>query len=114
MPIPFFLFLLPILPPLCLALLPLLNPPCLPPHKLTRLPTTAPSLPPSPTLSIIIPAYNEASRLPPALTGLKFSLRKANLEPLEVLICSDGPTDDTCEGERNGSNPNRKRANASA
>ena len=36
-------------------------------------------------------------RLPPALTGLRSSLRRSGLRPLEVLVCVDGSTDGTCE-----------------
>ncbi len=45
-------------------------------------------------LSIIIPAYNEAKRLPPSLQKIAEFLRKQSFQS-EVLIVENGSTDDT-------------------
>jgi dolichyl-phosphate beta-glucosyltransferase len=51
-------------------------------------------VPPRPTLSVVIPAFNEALRLPPSLRALKAYLDGLS-ETVEVLIVDDGSTDDT-------------------
>lgn len=48
-----------------------------------------------PALSIVIPAYNEAARLPTSLHALRRYLATLPY-PSEVIIADDGSTDDTC------------------
>lgn len=48
----------------------------------------------APFLSIIIPAYNEARRLPPTLSDIERYLAFADLTA-EVIVVNDGSTDDT-------------------
>jgi glycosyltransferase involved in cell wall biosynthesis len=52
---------------------------------------------PPPDLSIIIPAYNEESRLPRTLTRVRDYFAGKNVSPgrLEILIVDDGSTDNT-------------------
>jgi glycosyltransferase involved in cell wall biosynthesis len=52
---------------------------------------------PPPDLSIIIPAYNEESRLPRTLTRVRDYFAGKNISPgqLEILIVDDGSTDNT-------------------
>lgn len=49
-----------------------------------------------PALSVVIPAYNEAVRLPPTLTRLREYLDAA-AEPYEVIVIDDGSADATVE-----------------
>src|SRR5207249_10252503 len=49
-----------------------------------------------PDLSIVIPAFNEAGRLPPAITGLS-QLLEGRPEQAEILIVENGSTDRTAE-----------------
>jgi len=49
---------------------------------------------PTPTLSIIIPAYNEAGRLIPTLEQAE-TFVKAQSYPIEVIVVDDGSKDDT-------------------
>jgi len=49
-----------------------------------------------PELSIVIPAYNEASRLPATLERVKAYLAASGV-PTEVIVVDDGSTDDTAE-----------------
>ena len=48
-----------------------------------------------PALSIVIPAYNEAARLPTSLDALRHYLA-ALPYPCEIVVADDGSTDDTC------------------
>lgn len=48
-------------------------------------------MPPPPSVSVIIPAYNAARTLPQTLTALT----SASPPPLEVIVVNDGSTDDT-------------------
>ena len=52
---------------------------------------------PSPDLSIIIPAYNEESRLPRTLTRIRDYFASKNLSPsqIEILLVDDGSRDNT-------------------
>lgn len=52
-----------------------------------------------PSLSVVIPAYNEAARLPPTLVRLDAYLRTA-LPDHEILVVDDGSTDDTAHRAR--------------
>lgn len=54
---------------------------------------------PPPDLSIIIPAYNEASRLPRTLTRIRdyFAGRNIPSEQLEILVVDDGSRDGTAQ-----------------
>ncbi|MEK7062262.1 MAG: dolichyl-phosphate beta-glucosyltransferase [Patescibacteria group bacterium] len=49
-----------------------------------------------PFLSVIIPAYNEAKRLPLTLIDINKHLKKADFS-YEILIVNDGSTDETAE-----------------
>jgi len=51
-------------------------------------------MPPSVELSIIIPAFNEATRLPRTLTGL-LAFLDGNTRRAEVIVVDDGSQDDT-------------------
>jgi len=44
-------------------------------------------------LSLVIPAYNEAARLPPFLTTVKAYLPRALGERYEVIVVDDGSDD---------------------
>jgi dolichyl-phosphate beta-glucosyltransferase len=49
----------------------------------------------TPDLSIIVPAYNEAERLPPTLKRMVEDLRKNFPGTFEIIVLDDGSTDDT-------------------
>lgn len=51
-------------------------------------------VPPAPMLSIVVPAFNEALRLPPSLQALQAYLETLDA-PAEVLVVDDGSSDDT-------------------
>jgi dolichyl-phosphate beta-glucosyltransferase len=51
----------------------------------------------SPYLSVIIPAYNEANRLPDSLNRLYHEFLDRFHYPFEVLVADDGSTDETVE-----------------
>src|SRR3989344_1142247 len=53
-----------------------------------------------PFLSIIIPAYNEAERLPPTLIDIDQKLSTAEYD-YEILVVDDGSTDKTAAIVRN-------------
>ena len=55
-----------------------------------------PAVPEAMDLSIVIPAFNEALRLPPTLEALAVFLAAGN-QRFEVLIVDDGSTDHTLE-----------------
>jgi dolichyl-phosphate beta-glucosyltransferase len=50
----------------------------------------------APALSVVIPAFNEAERLPPTLKRLKESLA-AGAQSYEIVVVDDGSTDGTAE-----------------
>ncbi len=50
-----------------------------------------------PSLSVVIPAFNEEQRLPPNLERVVDFLRSSSYRPAEVLIVSDGSKDRTVE-----------------
>lgn len=50
-----------------------------------------------PSLSVVIPAYNEAKRLPASLERLAAYLSRAGLDSSEVLVVNDGSRDRTLE-----------------
>ena len=52
------------------------------------------------TLSIVIPAYNEAERLPPTLTAIAAYLGSTGLDA-ELIVVDDGSSDGTAEAARN-------------
>jgi len=54
---------------------------------------------PRPDFSIIIPAYNEASRLPGTLTHIRdyFASKNVSFEQLEILVVDDGSRDGTAQ-----------------
>ena len=54
---------------------------------------------PSPDLSVVIPAYNEAARLPPTLERLRAYLGHGPLA-YEIVVVDDGSTDETAEVAR--------------
>ncbi len=58
--------------------------------------TTPQTTPGKPDLSIIIPAYNEAQRLPETLGKVKAFVAQSALTA-EVLIVENGSTDNTAE-----------------
>ena len=49
----------------------------------------------APLLSIIIPAYNEASRLPPYLDAIQCYLETSRRERCEIIVVDDGSQDET-------------------
>jgi len=51
-----------------------------------------------PSISVVIPAYNEAQRLPPTLERVVEFLRGSRYSPAEVLVVDDGSSDDTAAG----------------
>ena len=54
------------------------------------------SLEPVSSLTIVVPAYNEALRLPASLAQLR-TLAAAASYPVDVLVADDGSTDDTAD-----------------
>lgn len=50
-----------------------------------------------PSLSIVVPAFNEARRLPPTLRSITDYLAGGPFEPAEVLVVDDGSQDGTVE-----------------
>jgi dolichyl-phosphate beta-glucosyltransferase len=50
-----------------------------------------------PALSLVIPAYNEARRLPPYLASIRVYLDRAYAGGYEVLVVDDGSSDDLSE-----------------
>ena len=50
-----------------------------------------------PSLSIVVPAFNEARRLPPTLRSIADYLVGGPFEPAEVLVVDDGSQDGTVE-----------------
>ena len=58
---------------------------------------------PPPELSIIVPAYNEESRLPRTLTRIRdyFAGREMDSDQLEILIVDDGSKDGTVQVAEN-------------
>lgn len=57
-------------------------------------------MPSAPSLSIVIPAYNEARRLPATLRRIAEYLAAAAFDPTEVLVIDDGSPDRTGEAAR--------------
>lgn len=57
----------------------------------------AAALPQAPTLSVVIPAFNEEARLPATLDRIRGYLQGAGLGPWEVIVCDDGSTDGTAQ-----------------
>ncbi len=53
-----------------------------------------------PSLSVVIPAYNEETRLPVSLERVAAYLSRAGLDAVEVLVVNDGSRDRTCEVAR--------------
>jgi dolichyl-phosphate beta-glucosyltransferase len=49
------------------------------------------------TLSLVVPAYNEESRLPPTLDRIVSYLRDNGPRPVEILVVDDGSKDGTCD-----------------
>ena len=49
------------------------------------------------TLSLVVPAYNEESRLPPSLDRIVSYLRESGPRPVEILVVDDGSSDGTRE-----------------
>ena len=49
-------------------------------------------------LTIVVPAFNEATRLPASLQELSAAVHdiEAELGPVEVIVVDDGSSDDTC------------------
>jgi dolichyl-phosphate beta-glucosyltransferase len=52
---------------------------------------------PEPSISIVIPALNEARRLPPFLRSIRAYFAAAGTEAYEVIVVDDGSTDDSLE-----------------
>jgi dolichyl-phosphate beta-glucosyltransferase len=55
-------------------------------------------------LSVVIPAYNEAARLPPTLVGVSEHLRNQGIS-FEIVVVDDGSTDGTAEVARRAGGP---------
>lgn len=53
-----------------------------------------------PTVSVVVPAYNEEKRLPPNLERIVEYLRASRYLPAEVLVVSDGSKDGTAAASR--------------
>lgn len=53
-----------------------------------------------PTLSIIIPAYNEGERLPATLSRIEDYLKRCPFENVEILVVDDGSRDRTADAVR--------------
>ena len=54
-----------------------------------------------PSLSIVIPAFNESARLPPTLRRIALYLAEAErFDPAEVIVVDDGSDDDTSAAAR--------------
>ena len=53
----------------------------------------------TPYLSVVIPAYNEAARLPPTLLRIRDYLAAAD-RPYEIIVVDDGSSDGTAEAAR--------------
>lgn len=49
------------------------------------------------SLSVVIPAYNEAQRLPPSLERVAAFLQSSRYLPAEILVVDDGSSDGTAE-----------------
>jgi len=68
----------------------------------------------NPEITILIPAYNEAARIPDTLSAIQVFL-KSRPEPCEVILITDGSTDETAtiaeESARKGALPIRVLAN---
>ena len=58
----------------------------------------------SPYLSIVIPAYNEAARLPPTLLRIRDHLASWD-QPYEIVVVDDGSSDGTAEAARQVGGP---------
>lgn len=58
--------------------------------------TDPPPAGPAPVRSIVIPAYNEASRLPPTLECVLDYSRRRGI-PFEIIVVDDGSRDDTLD-----------------
>lgn len=58
----------------------------------------------SPALSIVIPAYNEAERLPPTLDRIRAYARGRGLD-CEIVVADDGSTDATAARAREAGGP---------
>ncbi len=56
-----------------------------------------------PSLSLVIPAYNEASRIPATLRSVGRFLENAVFDPVEVIVVDDGSQDRTAEAARSES-----------
>ncbi len=54
-----------------------------------------PKRPLVPSLSVVVPAYNEEQRLPTTLEKVTAFLRENVDGPSEVLVVNDGSSDDT-------------------
>lgn len=50
-----------------------------------------------PELSLVIPAYNESSRLPPYLQAIRAYLESSEVRHVEVIVVDDGSTDDMAD-----------------
>src|SRR5262245_1183832 len=51
----------------------------------------------SPSISIVIPAYNESRRLPATLQQIATYIEQATIPVLEIIVVDDGSTDGTAE-----------------
>src|SRR5262249_48185727 len=54
-------------------------------------------MPMQPTLSLVIPAYNEAQRLPPYLTAIRTHFESVLPGGYEIIVVDDGSHDGLCE-----------------